>query len=157
MVSVHSSKTLRHKSNLWRPASVKPNEDQQRVVRETIITQCHSLFTGLYFYLFQTSHVLSSIQSSKTSHALLLDSFQKNHMSVLSQTSYHMSAWAKPSSHKTFYKKNHVTHSLSKETRNFHFNLGYMRSLEKNSTTENTNQKIPTENSSWFSKIVGRD
>ena len=40
--------------------------------------ECHPLSIGLYLYPFQTSHVLSSIHSSKTSHALFPGSFQKN-------------------------------------------------------------------------------
>ena len=53
-----------------RPESPKPKDDQQRMARYTSTTQRHPLSTGLCLYPFQTSHVLSSICSSKASHAL---------------------------------------------------------------------------------------
>lgn len=55
--------------------------------------QHRPLSVGLYLYPFQTSHVLSSVYFSKTSHALFSSLLpEKHHVSVLSQTSYHVSA-----------------------------------------------------------------
>ena len=57
---------------------VMTNNDQQRMVRRTNTTQHHPLSVGLYLYPFQTSHVLSSVCYSKTSHAPFSGSFQKS-------------------------------------------------------------------------------
>jgi hypothetical protein len=62
----------------WRPASAKPNADQQRIARHSTTIQYHLLSVELYLYAFQTLLILSSVWSSKTTHALFLGSFQKN-------------------------------------------------------------------------------
>ena len=62
-----------------RPESAKPNEDQQKkkLQGEPMQEGC-LLSVVLYLYSFQTSRVLSSVHTSKTSHVLSSGSFQKN-------------------------------------------------------------------------------
>lgn len=59
---------------------VMANDDQKKVARRTNTTQHRPPYVGLYLCPFQTSCVLSSIRSSKTSHALFPGSFQKGTM-----------------------------------------------------------------------------
>lgn len=83
-------------------------------------TNARALST-LLCYTISKHYVLSSICSSKTSHGLLLDSFQRN-VCVLSKTSSHPSASAKPPLMRQL-PENITWHNiLSKETRHSHFN-----------------------------------
>lgn len=56
------------------PMSAKPNKEWQGEPKP----QSHPLSIGLYLNCFQTSHVLSRVCSSKTSHAPFPGIFQKN-------------------------------------------------------------------------------
>ena len=108
-----------------RAVSAKPNQDQQQVERRTNITQHHPLSAGLYLDLFQTSYVLSCIDSRKTSHSLFSRQLsEKHHMSILSKTSSHTSASAKTSSHKTVSRKtSHDITESQKKNKKFPFHI----------------------------------
>jgi hypothetical protein len=73
---------------------VTTNNEQQRVAKSINTTQHCPLPAGLYLYSFQTTHVLSSVPSSKTSHAhffrLLLENPNLSVLSIniLSQDSF---------------------------------------------------------------------
>lgn len=82
-----------------RPASMRPNEDQQRVAEH------HPLSGRLYLYPCQTSHVLSSVHSGKTSHVLSPDNFQKTTICLLRQNILLSVRFRKISSYRTVSRK----------------------------------------------------
>lgn len=63
-------------------AFLSTKSPQAKICEENQPNQCqgviHCLSDGSYLYSFQTLHVLSSVCSSKTEHALWPDSFQKH-------------------------------------------------------------------------------
>jgi hypothetical protein len=71
------------------------------VARQTNTTHHHPLAVRLYLYPFQISHVLSSISSTRASHAALFPRPlpENHHVSVLHETSSHVSAYTKTCSH----------------------------------------------------------
>jgi hypothetical protein len=91
------------------------------MVSWTNATQHHPLFVELYLCPFQTSRVLSDINTSKTSHAPFCRQLPEKHrVSVLSKTSSHISTSAKTSSHMTVSRE--TSHKSPKKQKNFHFN-----------------------------------
>ena len=108
-----------------RASSVKTSisKTKWRCWQSEPVPQHHPLSVGLHLHTFQTSCVLSSIHSSKTPHALLPSSIQKNARSLSSAN--HLPTWlfqqnilSSESLQKniTWYKW------VSKHTRNSHFN-----------------------------------
>jgi hypothetical protein len=101
-----------------RAASAKPNDEQQELQGEPM----QELSIGLYF---PNSTCLSSIHTSKTSHALSpgMQLPEKHHVSVRSKTSSHVSALAKHPLRRQFPAKYHMTQLSLQQNQNPHFTL----------------------------------
>jgi len=84
---------------------VTTSNDHQRVTRCINTTQHCPLSVGLYLYLFQTSHVISSVCSRKTSHAPFPGCFQKNTMCLFSAKHLQCVCFSKIPSHKIISRK----------------------------------------------------
>lgn len=108
-------------------ASVKArvNKVQRRLEKNSKAKHCHTVLSTvrLYLYTFHITHVLSSIHSSKTLHALFPHSFQKTSHAGSQQNILPHVSLNKTSSHKICSRENIIWHIwIFKETRNFHFN-----------------------------------